>query len=46
MKKVLLIDSTPVKQAPYLNIYTSIFDKKRLSWDILTWDKDADGETS
>lgn len=46
MKKVLLIDSTPVKQAPYLNIYTSVFDKKRLSWDILTWDKDADGETS
>ena len=38
--KVLLIDSTEISQAPYLEIYTQIFDKQKVEWDIFTWNKD------
>lgn len=39
MKKVLIVDSTPFGQAPYIKTYTDSFDKMGIPWDIFVWDK-------
>lgn len=46
MAKVLLLDSTPIGQAPYLKIYTDVLDAHKVSWDILSWDKEQTGKTT
>ena len=44
--KVLLIDSTSLDQAPYLDTYRKIFEENGAKVEYFTWDKDADAPLS
>lgn len=45
MNKVLLIDSTPIGQAPYLDLYAKIFDENLTKWMSFRWDKEDEPGT-
>ncbi len=44
--KVLIIDSTDVSQAPYLQYYTDVLEREQVDYDILSWEKDQSGPTT